>query len=118
MAARLAIVPEVELDLAEAYSWYEKRRPGLGEEFLSSVDACLESILRHPEMHTFVHETYRRALIRRFPFAIFYDYAGGEVNGLRGVSHLQRPAEMAPAPPLVDLFDETLASIIHVRNSK
>ena len=80
MAARLAIVPEVELDLAEAYSWYEKRRPGLGEEFLSSVDACLESILRHPEMHTFVHETYRRALIRRFPFAIFYDYAGAKVT--------------------------------------
>ncbi len=69
MAARLAIVPEAELDLAEGYAWYEKHRPGLGEEFLSAVDACLESIRRHPGMHALVHETYRRALIRRFPFA-------------------------------------------------
>jgi len=48
MAAKLAIAPEAELDLAEAYVWYESRRNGLGEEFLSSVDACLEGIRRHP----------------------------------------------------------------------
>jgi toxin ParE1/3/4 len=38
MAAKLVIAPEAELDLAEAYVWYEKRRVGLGEEFLNSVD--------------------------------------------------------------------------------
>jgi hypothetical protein len=32
------------------------------------------------EMHAPIHETYRRALIRRFPFAIFYEYAGVEVT--------------------------------------
>jgi hypothetical protein len=39
MAAELIIAPEVEQDLAEAYAWYEARRVGLGEEFLSCVDA-------------------------------------------------------------------------------
>ena len=70
MAAKLLLAQEAELDLAEAYAWYQKRRSGLGEDFLSSVDACLASIRRQPEMYTLVHETYRRALIRRFPFAI------------------------------------------------
>ena len=70
MAAELIFAPEAELDLAEAYNWYEKRRAGLGEEFLSSDD-CLEGIRRQPEMYALVHEMYRRALIRRFPFAIF-----------------------------------------------
>src|ERR1035438_8105643 len=51
MAVELAIAPEAELDLAEAYAWYENRRAGLGEEFLSSVDACLEGIRRRPEMY-------------------------------------------------------------------
>jgi hypothetical protein len=46
MPAELILAPEVELDLAETYAWYEKRRVGLGEEFLSSVDACLEGIRR------------------------------------------------------------------------
>jgi hypothetical protein len=43
MAARLAVAPEAELDIAEAYVWYEQRRIGLGEEFLTSVDAWQRS---------------------------------------------------------------------------
>jgi plasmid stabilization system protein ParE len=92
MAVELLLAPEVELDLAEAYAWYEKRRAGLGEEFLSSVDACLESIRRQPEMYALVHETYRRALIRRFPFAIFYEYARGVVT-VYSVFHTSRDPE-------------------------
>jgi len=56
MSADLVIAPEAEGDIAEAYVWYERRRAGLGEEFLSSVDACIESIRRHPEMCPVVHE--------------------------------------------------------------
>lgn len=66
MPVELVIAPEAELDIAAAYVWYEDRRAGLGEEFLSSVDACLESIRRRPEMYPVVHESYRRSLIRRF----------------------------------------------------
>lgn len=67
MAANLILAPEAEIDLAEAYTWYEKQRTGLGEEFLGSAEACLEGIGRWPEMHSVVHKTYRRALTRRFP---------------------------------------------------
>jgi hypothetical protein len=72
MPAKLVVAQEAELDIAEAYVWYERRRIGLGEEFLSSVDACMEGIRRQPEMHLLVHEPYRRALIRRFPYGVFY----------------------------------------------
>ena len=60
MAAELVIALEAELDLAEAYVWYERRRAGLGEDFLSAVDACIESIRRQPEMYALVHESYHR----------------------------------------------------------
>ena len=46
MPAELIVAPEAEQDIAEAYEWYEGRRAGLGEEFMSSVDACLEGIWR------------------------------------------------------------------------
>jgi hypothetical protein len=39
------------------------------------VDACLEGIRRPPEVYPFVHESYRRPLIRRFPYAVFYEPA-------------------------------------------
>ena len=74
MAAELIIAPEAEEDLAEAYGWYEGQRVGLGEEFLSCVDACVEAFRRNPEMHARIYETYRRALVRRFPYAVFYEY--------------------------------------------
>jgi plasmid stabilization system protein ParE len=47
---------------------------------LSCVDAAIETIRRNPEIQAVVHETYRRALIRRFPYAIFYEYADGIVT--------------------------------------
>ena len=50
MPVEMVIAPDAELDIAEAYARYEGRRAGLGEEFLSSVDACLESTRRRPEM--------------------------------------------------------------------
>ena len=89
MPVELVIAPEAELDIAEAYMWYEGRRAGLGEEFLSSVDACMEGILRQPEMCPLVHETYRRSLIRRFPYMLFYEYAESTVT-VYSVFHTSR----------------------------
>lgn len=80
MAAKLVIAPEVEQDLSEAYFWYESRRIGLGEEFLSCVDACIQAICRMPEMYAVVYESYRRGLVRRFPFSVFYEYANNTVT--------------------------------------
>ncbi len=73
MAAEFITAPEAEQDIAEAYAWYEGQRSGLGEEFFSCVDACIETIRRTPEMHAVVHENYRRGLVRRFPYAVFYE---------------------------------------------
>jgi plasmid stabilization system protein ParE len=74
MAAELTLAPEAEQDVAEAYAWYESRRPGLGEEFLSCVDACIEAIRRTPDLYPVVHVNYRRGLVRRFPYVIFYEF--------------------------------------------
>ena len=89
MPVELVIAPEAELDIAEAYAWYEGRRTGLGEEFLSSVDACLESIRRRPEMYPVVHEGYRRSLVRRFPYAVLYEQTEATV-AIYAVFHTSR----------------------------
>lgn len=59
MPAEIVYAPEVELDLAEAYGWYEAQQPGLGEEFLRCVEASLRALSRHPGMYPVVHETMR-----------------------------------------------------------
>ncbi|MFA7382762.1 MAG: type II toxin-antitoxin system RelE/ParE family toxin [Desulfurivibrionaceae bacterium] len=80
MVADLILVAEAHQDISEAYSWYDDQRLGLGEEFLSCVDACLQAICRMPEQCPVVHEEYRRALVRRFPYVVFYEYDGARVT--------------------------------------
>jgi plasmid stabilization system protein ParE len=75
MAAKLIVASEATQDINEAYDWYECRRIGLGEDFLSAVDACIQAICREPNMHAKVHEDCRRGLVRRFPYAVFYEFA-------------------------------------------
>lgn len=89
MAGEFVVAPEAEQDVWQAYGWYEDLRPGLGEEFLVCVEACFEAIRRTPEMHATVHESYRRGLVRRFPFAVFYEFADGIVT-VYAVFHTSR----------------------------
>ncbi len=63
---------KVGRDLAGAYGWYEVQRPGLGEEFLTSVDATFDAIEQLPEVFGRVHGEVRRANVSRFPYAVFY----------------------------------------------
>ncbi len=66
------IRPEAEEDLRQAYTWYEEQQPGLGEQFLLAVERALASIQQHPLGYTELYRHVRRALTRRFPFAVFF----------------------------------------------
>lgn len=67
------LIPEAKADVADAYLWYEEQSLGLGIEFLRCVETALLSIQRMPLIYPVVYESYRRALLRRFPFAIFFE---------------------------------------------
>lgn len=66
-------------DVEDAWTWYEARREGLGDEFLDAVQASLESLCAHPESAPLVHRDIRRWLLRRFPYGLFYRLIQGQV---------------------------------------
>jgi plasmid stabilization system protein ParE len=72
MKPRLIIRPEAEAELAEAFEWYERRVPGLGADFLTAVDAALDSLLSNPLQHPLIYKVVRRALTRRFPYQVLF----------------------------------------------
>ena len=80
MIDRIIYTPEAENDVAEAYGWYESREPGLGEEFLRCIGACVLGIQRHPHLYPVEVDEFRRALVRRFPFEIFYEPAEDSIT--------------------------------------
>ena len=72
MTAEVRLRPEAEWNLADAARWYEEQRLGLGRQFLDETQVVLSSIAESPLAHGVVHRAVRRALLRRFPFGVFY----------------------------------------------
>jgi plasmid stabilization system protein ParE len=72
MSHELIIRPEAEKDLAAAHDWYERQRAGLGSAFALSFVAAIEEILRRPTSFPIVRKQARRALIRRFTYAVYF----------------------------------------------
>jgi plasmid stabilization system protein ParE len=69
---QLLVRPAAAADLDDAFLWYEQQRPGLGHEFLAAATAAFGSILSNPELYPAVHRGTRRALLRRFPYGVYY----------------------------------------------
>lgn len=72
MTHQIVLRPEAEFEITEAYVWYEGQATGLGEEFLRTVDACFAAIQRNPTSYSLIYKEVRRALLRKFPYCIFY----------------------------------------------
>jgi len=75
----LVFRPEVREELNEAYSWYESQKLGLGDEFLDSVDETVNRISQMPESYVIVYGDIRRAVVRRFPYAVYYRIVSSRV---------------------------------------
>lgn len=86
---RLVVREAAEADIAEAARWYEQRSPGLGSEFLRAVDVALAEIVRMPERYPIVRGRARRALVRRFPYAVYF-VAGPELTSVFACLHARR----------------------------
>ena len=66
---RVVVRPAAAADIEDAYHWYESRKPGLGEEFLTALTSTHDRIVAGPEAFPILHRNTRRALIpRRFPY--------------------------------------------------
>ncbi len=79
MARIVTFTPEAEADSDNGYFWYESKRIGLGREFLTAVDASIQALVRNPETYQVIYKTYRRAVIRRFPYAVIYEATDTEI---------------------------------------
>lgn len=89
MKHTLILRQEAERDLFEAYRWYNEKVPGLGSDFLAIVERALESINENPARFPVVYRNVRRALMRRFPYGIFFMVEGDLIIVL-GVMHTAR----------------------------
>lgn len=89
MTYPLRFLTEVEDDAIGGFSWYETKSPGLGDEFLRMFYACAGDIPRNPLLYRKVYKEFRRSLIRRFPYAIYFTIKNDQII-VTGLFHCAR----------------------------
>jgi len=95
MIERVIFTEDAESDVVSHYGWYEDREPGLGEDFLRCIEACVLTIQRNPRLYPEVLDDFRRALVRRFPFEVFLRTHRTGYCNLFGLSFIAGSTEMA-----------------------
>ena len=71
--------PEVADDLRDAIAWYDEKRPGLGDEFVTEFWSALERLANHPLTYAVTETGLRACRIARFPYVVHYRCSDDEV---------------------------------------
>lgn len=85
----LSVAREAEAEAVEAAQWYESRSQGLGRAFLDHIEQTLADITTRPLQFPQVYRDIRRALLKRFPFGVYFRLRGGRIKIL-AVMHQSR----------------------------
>jgi len=76
---RLSFRPELEDDIAQAVDWYNDKRSGLGDEFLTEFQAAIGRIYDNPLLFAIAENGLRPCRLRRFSYIIHIDVSGNDV---------------------------------------
>ncbi|HEX5889332.1 MAG TPA: type II toxin-antitoxin system RelE/ParE family toxin [Pyrinomonadaceae bacterium] len=90
---RLLAEAAVEFDVESAFQWYETEEPDLGFEFLKQLRGCYERLLRNPHGYQELRSGIRRALTKRFPYAVYFSIEDDFVVVLAVLHTARDPAE-------------------------
>ena len=89
---RVEYHPALEQELRDIVDYYNQCSQGLGHEFLNEFEKEILSIAAMPKRWRVIDEDseIRRALIKRFPYLIYYRVLGDERVRVTVVKHQRR----------------------------
>jgi len=82
--------PAVEEELHSIITYYNGCAHGLGNEFLDEFDRQALKITAMPDRWPPVKNGIRRALMKRFPYVIYFRTVGKEIVRITVVKHQRR----------------------------
>jgi len=81
--------PEARAEFDEAYDWYEGRRADRGDAFADEVRKVFDRIGGMPRLHAVGFGEVRMAVVRGFPYCVYYREEPSQVRVL-AVFHSSR----------------------------
>jgi plasmid stabilization system protein ParE len=87
--ATLIVRPSAQVDIDEALSWYHQRDPNVAQRLFLEFDVVFDRIRKNPAQFPIVAEPVQRALLRRFPYSVYF-IVGGDLAAVVAVLHQRR----------------------------
>jgi toxin ParE1/3/4 len=89
------LTPTASADVAVAVARYDGLRPALGADFLAELERVMSQIRETPQASTLVDPPIRRALLKEFPFGVFFvEGAAGESDVVVAVLDLRQDPDV------------------------
>jgi plasmid stabilization system protein ParE len=74
MGREIILTARASEEIEAASRWYFQREPGLDRRFVISMDNALRSIAIQPEIYPIRFGIYRRIILRKFPYAVYFRF--------------------------------------------
>jgi plasmid stabilization system protein ParE len=68
----IIVSSRAQKELAESWTWYEDRLPGLGDRFVNEVLECIRQIEENSDRFPTKFKSYKEAQVKTFPFLVIY----------------------------------------------
>ncbi|MFU8840974.1 MAG: type II toxin-antitoxin system RelE/ParE family toxin [Nitriliruptoraceae bacterium] len=90
--------PVAVADLTEAHAHHSRLADGLGDRFVAGVDELFARLREFPRSAPLVagYRDVRRAVVRGFPYVIFYRYEPYRIDVLRVLHAARSDADRPP----------------------
>ena len=72
MTLEILVSREAQADIAEAIAGFRDISPALAARFGVELERVYSNIVDYPQMYAAVYKKFRRALLRKFPYSVFY----------------------------------------------
>ena len=94
MSFQLIFKPLAQIEIAEAFQWYQQPHINMGDAFLTELERVSCFIEENPQLYVCVEADIRRANFNRFPYSLFYVIDGNTVNILSCFHQHRRPKKL------------------------
>ena len=72
MSLEILVSREASADIDVALSGFRDISPNLSERFKEELERVYSCIAEYPEIYPVVYKSFRRGLLRKFPYSVFY----------------------------------------------
>jgi len=93
MTYNFKVLSTAESHIDEAVGWYYLQADDLESKFLGALKETFDKILDNPLIYPHINNKYRRALVRKFPYIVYF-YVDKNTIKISAVFHTSRSPDI------------------------